>query len=176
MYGWQSIESEKIPANLKGWLLDVNHLKLALTEQGFAISLILLKQEQGVLSAEEAQLLKSETGLIRQIYLADKGKPLVYARTVIPAQTYQAFATEFENLGARAIGEILLHDKEQVIRGPLEAGYIEADSDLYNAAAGNNLSLTAPLWARRSQFYMANHPLLITEIFLSLLPAYHAKI
>lgn len=176
MYGWQPITSDKIPANLKGWLLHVNHLKQALTQPDRPIDLVLLQQQYGMLPIEEAALLQSEQGLIRQINLTAHGCALVYGRTIIPAPTYQAFKQQFDSLGERAIGEILLHNKEQVRRTPLEAGMIAVNSDLYQEASQHQFTAPDFLWGRRSQFYMQDYPLLITEIFIPPLPDYHVTI
>lgn len=175
MYGWQTITQQtlrQMPVNLVDWITKVNHLKLALAQQGFKPELILIDQRHDQLPFEESELLQAHNGLIRQIYLADNGKPLTYGRTVVPEKTYQAFAHQFETLGARAIGETLLHDKANVVRGAFEFGLVAADTELFQAAAQQYDKPLNSLWGRRSLFLLRGYPLLITELFFPHLPQY----
>lgn len=173
MYGWQPQNSENIPVNLSYWLTKVKHLKLALTQHDLQPELQLLDQQMVSFCSEEAELLGTETGCLREIYLGKGPRKYTYGRTLIPNTTYEAFATEFVTLKEQAIGEILLHNKEHVTRGPFEYGIILPDSLLFDRASGDRV-ITTSLWGRRSFFYMHELPLLIIEIFLDL-PPYDCK-
>jgi chorismate--pyruvate lyase len=175
MYGWRTITQENlhlIPAILFDWIVKINHLKLAMTQQGLKPELILLDQRHDILPDDEATLVQAHQGLIRQIYLADNNQPLTYGRTIVPEQTYQAFAHQFETLGIRAIGETLLHDKDNVVRGAFEFGFVAADTELFQAAIQKYDQPLDGLWGRRSLFFINGYPLLITELFFPNLPQY----
>ncbi len=176
MYGWKSVSSDFLSAecpNLAHWIINVNHLKKALIDYGINIELRLLDEAERTFPGEEAEIVDESQGLVRQIYFQQHGVPLTYGRTLVPERTYRAFHAQFKALGTRAIGEALLHDKKNVVRGPLEFGFVDSPSDLFQFAVQGVKNPPARLWGRRSEFLIENkYPLLVVEIFFPSLPVF----
>lgn len=107
----------------------------------------------------------SVLALIRQVYLYCGAKPLVYARTVIPAVTLHGGARQLAFLGSRPLGDVLFADKT-ACRQNLTVAQIPADDKRFELATGEDWVGLRALWARRSLFHFRDKPLLVVEIFL----------
>lgn len=171
-YGWNPANISDVPLALQAWVSKPQNLTQTLRLHGLAIELVLLNQVTAALPPAEAQLLKHETGLIRQIYLKDPHQVFTYGRTIIPQTTLTAYADDFAKLGNKPIGEALLYNKPNVQRSAFEFGYVLPGSLLFHDAIGNLPINATKLWARRSFFSIADFPLLITELFFPELPTY----
>lgn len=115
--------------------------------------------------------------MVRQVFLKGDAVPWVYARVVIPFETYQAYRVQFENLHSRLLGETLLYDNPKVTRSEFEFGLLASQDPLHftlhNALISRNISLSkVALKARRSLFFIIKCPLLVEEYFLPTLPPF----
>lgn len=153
-------------ANLTGcsntiydWMTKPYVLSAALKRVCDTLSVEVIAQK--ITQARESEYLAlqmppSALPLVREIYLKGDEVPWVYCRVVIPPQTYERFATQFEQLGNNLLGETLLYDNPGVVRSAFEYGYFPKEHR----------------FGRRSIFWMQSMPLLVTEIFLPAIPAF----
>lgn len=168
---WCAYVDELIPKpsdRVIDWLAKPYSLKDALSRVYPDLQLTVLHADFAVpLEDEQAKLAVSDACFIRIVMIRNNSKPLLYARTVIPASTYLTFEKEFTDLKNRFIGEHLLYPREDMQRSAFE--YAAIDSRYPEFAEINRLtrlSAHASLWARRSLFLLSEHPLLVSECYL----------
>ncbi|MFC0322756.1 chorismate--pyruvate lyase family protein [Gallibacterium melopsittaci] len=83
---------------------------------------------------------------LREVILAGDNQAWIFARTVIPTNTFQQYRQAFQQLGNQPIGEWLF--QQAAVRSDLAWGKIENK------------------YARRSILTVADYPLLVSELFL----------
>ena len=121
--------------------------------------------------AHSVNQVATDQAVIREIFMKCDGKRCWYARTVIPAKTYEHFRSSFDELGTTPIGS-LLHKQEGVTRSPFQYTLLMPYTSLHTALdRASPEYATQSLWARRSIFNLHGYPLLLQEIFL---PAFTA--
>lgn len=101
---------------------------------------------------------------IRESWLKADNHYLIYARTIIPRETYRQISRQLTELGTRPLGELLFSDKSGY-RADMRYARIPSSCALFKAARSNARDQEA-LWARQSLFYIKHKPLLIIEVFL----------
>ncbi len=117
--------------------------------------------------AEETSKLNlsgNEQAFVRESWLKTDGEYLIYARSIVPRDTYEQFSTPLKELGTRPLGELLFSDTSSY-RAEMRYARVPGDCPLFNATLDHNDS-KQPLWARQSLFYLKEKPLLILEVFL----------
>ncbi len=166
---WLSPQQQDMPEILQSWLTDTGSLTRSLqaqADQGFSVRLL---GEQWVRALpDEARLLGvdlDEFVYQREVLLLNGFASDVYARTLIPRQTFDDLSEHFTNLGTKPLGELLFTDPS-VRRGDIEVACIQAGEALFQMAVQYETVLPGKLWGRRSPFYIANKILLVNEIFL----------
>jgi chorismate--pyruvate lyase len=174
---WQShhrFMQNHLPADLARWLLDTASLTLRLQQlcpDHFEVRV--LSQRRGRPQLHEVQALgmrKNRNAIIRQVQLLCNGRPLVYARTVIPVSSLRGRLKRLVHLGTRPLGGVLFADRG-MRRGEVELACIRPGEALYHAAMGVPRRAAAPIWGRRSVFRLSGRPLLVSEVFLPAFPA-----
>ena len=134
---------------------------IALCGDEFSVSV--LSQQWQTLNPEEASamgLTDVHSALVRQVILRCGNKPMIYARTVIPATTIQGAQRRYANMGNRPLGAMLFADRTmkreaiQIAKLPVEQFVIK------------DLDTDEPIWGRRSVFRVSGKPLLVSEYFL----------
>lgn len=116
------------------------------------------------LGAEDAVLLGSFPGTtagMREVNLCGE-HPLVYARTLAPAQA----ADWLQDLNARPLGDRVFA-QAGAVRGAIAVARLDAAQPLYRAALKGIDAPPAMLWARRSVLEVRGSRLLIYECFLA---------
>jgi chorismate--pyruvate lyase len=157
-----------IPPHIASWLFEAGSLTRrlrALCGEGFRVRL--LRQAWDRPFAEEAEALGLAAGrraVVREVALQRGGRPLVVARSVIPARTLKGVDRRLAHLGTRPLGEILFADP-RLERKTLEL--TEIDVGLWQKDLRGNLDLSARIWGRRSLYALGRgHRLLVAEFFL----------
>lgn len=175
---WQpkaAFETNTLSAQEYSWLMDTYVLTKGLGSiEAASCQLALLDERMATLSADETTAFSADvSGLawVRQIEHVVEGEAVIYARTVVPLPTFEAFKADFLSLGTQPIGERLLYDRETVSRDAFQYRIILANEWPYQRAF-NTGDAPPSLNARRSMFYMQGYPLLITEVFMSTLKRY----
>jgi len=159
-----------IPGRFRDWLLDPGSLTHRLKQVcGATFQVRVLRQSRCRPRKDEARVLKlppSQRGLIREVKLLCRGKPCVFARTVIPFSTLTGKQRRLARLGNRPLGAFLFA-ASNMRRGPVEISRMDRNHDLYTRALAGLNQRPSEIWGRRTVFYLGNKPLLVSEIFLA---------
>ncbi|WP_455201610.1 chorismate--pyruvate lyase family protein [Kaarinaea lacus] len=102
---------------------------------------------------------------VRQVHLLCDGRPWVFARTVIPPHTLRGKQRRLTRLGKKPLGAVLFADKSMQ-RTEMEIACIQKGQHIYRMATHHLEKVNQPVWGRRSVFFLNQHPLLVSEIFL----------
>ena len=151
------------------WLKDTDSLTKRLVDfcQG-QFSVRLLHQGWNPPLISEARLLgtrRAETAMIREVELLCDTRPLVFARTLIPATSMTGGARRLAQLGNKPLGAVLFADP-RTQRTRIQIARISPGYPLYAAATGHLDNKPDELWGRRTLFLFAGKPILVNEIFL----------
>lgn len=159
--------AHELPSIWRDWLMDSGSLTLRLKQcwpDDFHLQL--LQQRWGQPSPSERcllQLPQRRWALVREVLLSGGGQPRVFARTLIPSRTLRLSCPKLSLLGVRALGETLFN-QPALQRSAFTYGALPAHT-FQPLLAGPNPN--ADVWGRRSLFYLAGEPLLVSEFFLS---------
>lgn len=152
-----------IPAPLRAWLLakgSLTQLLIAASDGEFRVERVLQRWQRPTLS--EARLLRIDPqrrALIREVILWGRGRPWVYARSVIPAASLRGDLRRLRRLHNSSLGA-LLFSYPQLQRTPFELAAVDA------SRLPAPLGSVTTLWARRSRFAIDDRALIVGEIFL----------
>ena len=158
-----------IPELIYPWLKDTGSLTKRLIDfcRGqFSVRLLHQGWNQPLIS--EARLLgtrRAETAMIREVELLCDTRPLVFARTLIPATSMTGGARRLAQLGNKPLGAVLFADPGTQ-RTRIQIARISPGYPLYAAATGHLDDKPNELWGRRTLFLFAGKPILVNEIFL----------
>ncbi len=163
------------PPTLQPWLTSrgsLTHALICTCTDHFSVKVLKESWEKPTPSEQRALKLKPNSlAFVRQVHLYCGEKAWVYARTVIPKQTLQGELQKLTQLGTRPLGAILFANKH-IQRGALALAKIPAKHSLHKRALLYSPKASTQIWGRRSLFYIANKPLIVSEIFL---PNIHPK-
>lgn len=163
------IPNGRIPGELLGWLLDSSSLTRrlqGLCGSGFHVQVV--SQGWARPMRNEAQALGMRSGqyaLVRQVRLMCNDRPWVFARTVIPRRTLSGKQRRLAGLGSKPLGAMLFADPGMT-RGEMELAQIRPGQRLFPQATEGMKKTPVDIWGRRSLFYLAGKPLLVSEIFI----------
>ena len=152
-----------------GWLLDTGSLtqRLRAACPG-QLRVEVLDQAFRRPTLSELQTLDmpiNELAWVRQVHLLCDGKPLVFARTVIPVSSLVGRCRRLARLGNRPLGALLFADKS-MRRGEMEIACLKPRHAVFPVATRHLLRKPAAIWGRRSVFFLNRKPLLVSEVFL----------
>lgn len=147
----------------RGWLIDEGSLtrRLQMCCRDFAVCGV--RQKWAYPSPDEAALLGLRRGVaawIREVWLHDGDKPVVFARSVLPRSSLRGAWRNLGRLGDRPLGSALFSDA-RVERRPLAYRKLGSRHPMLKVTA-----LAGMQWARRSVFMRSGHTILVTEVFL----------
>lgn len=166
---WQQPARFMMPKALRSWLTDEGSLTRrlqAICAQQFQVDLLGNRWAKPLI--DESQLLQlgsHQQCFERQVRLMDGDTPLVYARTVVPQDSYRYLRQRFLGMGNRPLGEWLFTAPD-VMRGPIQIACLSPQQRLYQLALQHESMPPDCVWARRSVFYLSGKALLINEVFL----------
>ena len=161
------INKDNLTKQQRYWLNDAKNLVTSLSTFYGEIKLDKISQQFTNVNAFEQSLLAIQSALVRQITISSINQSLVFARTIIPDNTYKYFTQELDNLGTKPIGDNLLFDKAKFARYEFIIRELTAE-DFYNETDRN---ITEKIFSRSSIFEYKDNPklkFLITEYFLVL--------
>jgi len=164
--------SQRPPTALYPWLADKGSLTARLVDlsQG-QFKVEILRQYLGKASRNEQGALgigRQELCLIREVILWGKGEAWIFARSLLPLRSLTGKLRHLRKQDQSPLGAFLF-SQPQLARSPIAVAPINAQDQYFPS----ELALTKPLWGRRSIFYLAAKPLLVSEVFL---PALCARI
>ena len=170
---WKPLTSDnhhKIPTKLHSWLIDTGSLtaKLRMLCNSFSVHLIIQTNRSSL--PHEAHLLELDTGdevIDRQVQLYCNQTPVVYARSLIPIKAVSDRFDDLDSMGENPLGEKIFSDP-QLNRSPIEWTQLTSDHSLFQAAIESIPTTAIPnnIYGRRSLFYGAAKPIMISEFFL----------
>ncbi len=147
---------------LRDWLVDSGSLTRRLVKlcgDQFQVKVLSESRESPRFDESKVLLMRDgEQARIRQVLLCWGDVPLVYARTVIPLSSLCGAARRLAYLKGQPLGALLFSSKG------LKRGAIQM-TQAHSGVLSPEL-MDAPVWGRRSVFYLAEKPLLVSEFFL----------
>lgn len=150
------------------WLTDHGSLTLRLRERFPGFNVLRLRQSVARPFHDETAAVglgDLQPAMVREVLLRSGTTPLVFAHTVIPLAGLRGPWQALAGLGNRSLG-LALFTNPRVARFPLEYRHLNHRHPLFRAARPHLSGSATALWARRSQFALAGHRLLVTEVFL----------
>lgn len=169
---WRHLSAENqhaIPAAIRPWLIETGSLTAKIKRLCTGkFSVELLDQKERLAKPHEQDLLQlspEDSIIVRQVYLYCDTHPVVYARSLIPTLTLKDRFSDLENLGTQPLGEKIFSDP-QLERSPIEWITVTQESAVYGYATQALSQKPDALSGRRSLFYGAAKPILISEYFL----------
>ena len=108
---------------------------------------------------------------MREVLLIADGRPVVFARSLLPARNVRGAWNLFQGFGARPLGAALFSDVA-ITRAPLACSRLDARDARYHRAHAllstrtPPVSLARELWGRRSLFCRHGRALMVSEFFL----------
>lgn len=150
------------------WLYETGSLTERLRRSvggSLSVSLLLNRRQKPFLT--ESQLLhlpRQRFCLIREVLLQACGRPLILARTVVPAHTLKGPHGNLSRLGARPLGEVIF-SYPSLRRRILSI--TEAQPALWSERLQARIPITRPVWGRRTVYEIAGRPLIVNEFFLA---------
>ncbi len=147
------------------WLLNRGSLTARLINiSNSSLKVTIVYQQMSRPYLSEASLLEIPTrqrALIREVILSDGNTPLVFARSVIPIKTLTGRLRKLFNMGSNPLGSVLFKDPSMQ-RGKIEVARVMKQHNY----VPDSMVIDKYLLGRRSNFYLDNKPLLVSEVFL----------
>jgi chorismate--pyruvate lyase len=157
----------KIPENVQSWIYESGSLTQRLRNfYGDSVAVKILRQRWHSPFLSERRLLKlpeNRYSLIREVLLHANGKPLVLARTIIPAVTIKAAKSNLSQLGTRPLGEVIF-SYPKLERIAMDVTLIGPSTWTQPAIA--EAGINQPVWGRRTVYAIAHKHMLVSEFFL----------
>lgn len=156
-----------VPARLRPWLTEEGLLTARIARAaGEPAGVRVIDQRLGFLTRDQQLLVQAPATscLVREVVLTAQGRPWVFAHTLIPDYTLEAYPWLAE-LGETALGSTLAA-VPGLDRGRFEFAPLPLAHPLGAAALAHSTTATDSVWGRRSWFAMQGKRLLVHEIFL----------
>ncbi|MCB1930000.1 MAG: chorismate lyase [Rhodocyclaceae bacterium] len=153
---------------LRPWLRDQGSLTARIRARCRDLQVRVLAQRLCVPHRDEARLLglrRGELAWLREVVLIADGRPVVYARSVLPRHNLRGGWRLFADIGNRPLGAALFADP-RIRRAPLRVRRIDRRDPRLARAGLAGVDTGAVLWARRSVFRRRGRALLVCEVFL----------
>ena len=163
-----------VPPALMAWLTDPSSLTARVKARCGEFGVQQHGQRLGRALRDEAVLLGLRVGervWVREVLLFADGRPVVFARSLLPCHNVRGAWNLFQGFGARPLGAALFSDPA-IARAPLACSRLDARDARYHRARAllsaqtPPVSLARELWGRRSLFYRHGRALMVSEFFL----------
>jgi len=157
----------KLPVAVQSWAYESGSLTQRLRNVyggSVAVSVLLQKWHSPFLS--EQKLLKqpdSRYSLIREVLLHTEGRPLILARTIIPAETIKIAHSNLSQLGTRPLGEVIF-SYPKLERVEMDVTLIKPC--LWASITLDKVAIDQPIWGRRTVYGIRHRYMLVSEFFL----------
>ncbi|MDD2767414.1 MAG: chorismate lyase [Methylococcus sp.] len=166
-YGARRRTSFVIPRALQSWVFESGSLTRRLqAEYGDAFGVRVIRQRFAHPFPDEARLLGLRSGrraLVREVALLSGDRPLILARSVLPARTLRGAGRRLARLGNRPLGGILFASRS-LRRSGFEVA--KAGAETWLPGIRKEFGLSSPVWGRRSVYALSRRSLLVAEFFL----------
>lgn len=168
--GWHAAPAPSAPPLVKTWLARPGALTAGLRALGAFRLRVLGEYAQGV-PPDEAHGMGLAPGTpvwVREIVMSVDGVDAVMARSLTPLQASHGVWQGMRRLRTRPLADMLYHDRG-IRRSTFACSTVKRGVALRGPARNvlpADTRESAGLWARRSAFWRAGQPLLVTECFL----------
>lgn len=157
----------KLPDNAQSWTYESGSLTQRLRSfYGDAVAVKVLLQRWHKPFLSERRLLKlpeHQYSLTREVLLHANSKPLILARTIIPASTVKAAKGNLSQLGNRPLGEIIF-SYPKLERIAMDVTLINPST--WTQSAITEAGINQSIWGRRTVYAIAHKQILVSEFFL----------
>jgi chorismate--pyruvate lyase len=157
-----------LPAEAAAWLTATGRLAARVrAASGAPPCLRLVEERLGFLTAEQQALLEAPAAscFVRQVELLGRGRPWIYAESLIPDHTLELHPWLAE-LGDSPLGATLA-GIEGVERGPFEFAPLPSVHPLAASALARLATAPPVVWARRAWFALRGRRFLVQEVFIA---------
>lgn len=158
----------KLPEAVQSWVYESGSLTQRLRGlYGSAVAVnVLLQQWAAPFPSERLSLKQAEHRycLTREVLLHADGKPLILARTIIPAGTIKIARSNLSQLGTRPLGEVIFACPE-LERVAMDVAWVKP-SLWTRSASATAAGIRQPVWGRRTVYGIAHKHMLVSEFFL----------
>lgn len=171
-HGWLA-HAFRTPRALRSGLSDRGSLTRRLQVQYADFRVQLLARGLARPFHDETQALHlhpAARAYVRDVLLMGDGIARVFAHSVLPRTSLRGGWNGITRLGTQPLGEALFTNP-RIRRLGLTLRRIDARHPLYRAARRHSGLTARYVWARRSEFCLNGHPLLVTEVFLPAIDA-----
>ncbi|WP_461584051.1 chorismate--pyruvate lyase family protein [Tepidiphilus sp. HLB4] len=165
---WRSGLPVGVPRRLQPWLAERGSLTARIRAHCREFAVRRLWEGWGRPYPDEAIALnvpRWERVRVREVALLADGVPVVFARSLTAWQGVRYPWRLLQRIGNRPLGAVLFADPT-VRRGTVQAVRLDARDPRYHRASALWREVPPGLWARRSLFWRAGVPLLVSEVFL----------
>lgn len=157
----------QIPENVQSWIYEPGSLTQRIRDiYGDAFAVKVLFHQWKVPFLSESRLLRlthNKYCLTREVLLFANDKPLILARTILPAKTLKGTQRTLSRLGNRPLGEVIFsYPKLQ----RLEMDVALIDRKTWSPTIRNKINLEQSIWSRRTIYAIKNRQMLVSEFFL----------
>ncbi len=158
----------QLPEGVQSWTYETGSLTQRLRRTyGSAVKVRILWQrwQTPFLTEQHRLQLPAKTyAWVREVLLYAGDKPLILARTVIPADTIRFAHSNLAKLGTRPLGEVIF-SYPQLARLQLDVALIKPLA--WELATCELAKISQPVWGRRTVYGLKHQHLLVSEFFLS---------
>lgn len=156
----------QLPEPVQSWTYEAGSLTQRLrATYGDSVTVKVLFQGWRVPFLSERKLLKLPEQLLclnREVLLHADGKPLILARTIIPAATIK-IASSLAHLGTRPLGEVIF-SYSKLERIAMDVALTSPANWTQSALTLGNIE--QPIWGRRTVYAIKHRAMLVSEFFL----------
>lgn len=158
---------QKLPADVHSWVYEKNSLTQRLRNvygSSFTVEILFHRWKPAFLS--ECDLLRlphQQYNLVREVLLHADGKPLILARTILPANTIKVAKRNLSHLGTRPLGEVIF-SYPKLERLDLNISCIQ--HALWTHELSKKVELEQQTWGRRTVYAIQKQKMLVSEFFL----------
>lgn len=157
----------KLPEAVQSWTYESGSLTQRLrATYGNAVAVNVLFQQWRVPFLTERKLLglhEQRVCLTREVLLHANGKPLILARTILPAATIKVANRSLSKLGTRPLGEVIF-SYPHLERIAMDVSLIKPNEWTSNALSIAHIK--QPIWGRRTVYAIKHKQMLVSEFFL----------
>ncbi|CAA6821429.1 MAG: Chorismate--pyruvate lyase [uncultured Thiotrichaceae bacterium] len=168
---WNKLSADNhlhIPPDIRPWLIHTGSLTTRLRETCDNFSVKLIAQNQRAAQPHEIDLLDIiDAPLIieREVLLFCGDTPVIYARSFIPLKALKDRFADLNTMGTQPLGEKIFADPE-LKRSNIEWTILTENHPSYPHAVSELQKAPDKIYGRRSLFFGAPSPILISEFFL----------
>jgi chorismate--pyruvate lyase len=156
-----------LPEPVQSWTYEPGSLTQRLRSYyGNSIAVKILFHQWHTPFLSERRLLnlpENKYSLTREVLLHADGKPLIMARTIIPAKTIKVARSNLSHLGSRPLGEVIF-SYPKLERMKMDVTLIH--QSIWTQAAIDEAKIHQPIWGRRTVYAIRHRQMLVSEFFL----------